>query len=162
MTYLDTPIDATVSAYRPAVDLSDDYTHYSRDQINQMQYDLGVIAKENERFRLDVGSLRKQLNEGQAMVDAVGEYIKECSSSGNLSKELEHVATLLDITLVNKYDVTITVTYRGTIEIPMSEDIDDYHNHIRFEFSDPFTDEWNVDIYEDDIEISYDDVNWKD
>jgi hypothetical protein len=161
MSYLDTPIDATVSAYRP-VDLSDEYTSYSRDQIKQMVYDLGALAKENERFRLDVGSLRKQLIECHTQISSVEKYIKECSSSGDLNDELEHVAKLLDITLVNKYDVTITVTYRGTIEIPMSENIDDYHNHIRFEFSDPFTDEWNVDIYEDDIEISYDDVNWKD
>jgi hypothetical protein len=161
MTYLDTPIEATVSQYRPA-DLSDEYTTYSRDQIKQMVYDLGVIAKENERFRLDVGSLRKQLNEGQAMVDAVGEYIKQCSSSGDMIEELEHVAKLLDITLVNKYDVTVTVKYRGTIEIPMDEDVEDFENHIRFEFSDPFSDNWNVDIYQDDIEINYDEVSWKD
>jgi hypothetical protein len=146
MTYLDTPIEATVSQYTP---------NYSPDQIKQMVYDLGVIAKENERLRLDIGSLRKQLNEGQAQVDAVGEYIKQCSSSGDLTDELEHVAKLLDITLVNNYDVTITVTYRGTIEIPMDEDIEDFEDHISFEFSAPFSDEWNVDIYQEDIEIEH-------
>lgn len=158
MTYLDTPIDATVSAYRPAVDLSDNYTNYSRDQINQMQYDLGALAKENERFRLDVGSLRKQLNEGQAMVDAVGKYIKECSSSGDLTDELEHVAKLLDITLVNKYDVTITVTYRGTIEVPADQNIESFDEHINFEFSAPFSDEWEFDIYQDEIEIDHEEA----
>jgi hypothetical protein len=157
MTYLDTPIEATVSQYRPA-DLSDEYTTYSRDQIKQMVYDLGVIAKENERLRLDIGSLRKQLNEGQAMVDAVEEYIKQCSSSGDLTDELEHIATLLDITLVNNYDVTITVTYRGTIEIPVDEDIEDFEQHIDFEFSAPFSDKWNVDIYQEDIEIEHEEA----
>ena len=153
MSYLDTPIDATVSHYTP---------NYSPDQIKQMVYDLGVIAKENERFRLDVGSLRKQLLECHTQISSVEEYIKQCSSSGDLTDELEHVAKLLDISLVNKYDVTVTVKYCGTIEIPMDEDIEDFENHISFEFSAPFSDEWNVDIYQDDIEINYDDVNWKD
>ena len=146
MTYLDTPIEATVSHYTP---------NYSSDQIKQMVYDLGAIAKENERLRLDAGALRKHLSEGQAMVESVEEYIKECSSSGDLTDELEHVAKLLDITLVNNYDVTITVTYRGTIEIPMDEDIEDFENHISFEFSAPFSDKWNVDIYQEDIEIEH-------
>ena len=146
MSYLDTPVDATVSHYTP---------NYSPDQIKQMVYDLGVIAKENERLRLDVGALRKHLNEGQAMVDAVGEYIKKCSSSGDLTDELEHVAKLLDITLVNKYDVIITVTYHGTIEAPADADIESFEQHVDFEFSAPFSDEWEFDIYPSDTHIAY-------
>ena len=146
MTYLDTPIEATVSHYTP---------NYSSDQIKQMVYDLGAIAKENERLRLDAGALRKHLSEGQDMVNAVGEYIKECSSSGDLTDELEHVAKLLDITLVDKYDVTITVTYQGTIEMPAGQDIESFEQHVDFEFSAPFSDEWEFDIYQDGVEIDY-------
>jgi hypothetical protein len=146
MTYLDTPIEATVSHYTP---------NYSSDQIKQMVYDLGAIAKENERLRLDAGALRKHLSEGQAMVESVEEYIKECSSSGDLTDELEHVAKLLDITLVDKYDVTITVTYQGTIEMPAGQDIESFEQHVDFEFSAPFSDEWEFDIYQDGVEIDY-------
>ena len=146
MSYLDTPVNATVSNYTP---------NYSPDQIKQMVYDLGVIAKENERLRLDVGALRKHLSEGQAMVESVGEYIKECSSSGDLTDELEHVAKLLDITLVNKYDVIITVTYHGTIEAPAGQDIESFEEHVDFEFSAPFSDEWEFDIYQSDTTIDY-------
>lgn len=141
MSYLDTPVDANVSHY------------YSPDQIKQTIYDLDVISKENERLRLDVGALRKHLNEGQAMVDAVGKYIKECSSSGDLTDELEHVAELLDITLTNKYSVNITVTYRGTIEVPAGQNIESFDEHVNFEFSAPFSDEWEFDIYQDEVEI---------
>jgi hypothetical protein len=105
-----------------------------------------------------INSFTKQLREHESKLDAVKEYIKQCSSSGDLTDELEHVAKLLDITLVNNYDVTITVTYRGTIEIPMDEDIEDFENHISFEFSAPFSDEWNVDIYQDDIEIEHEEA----
>ena len=146
MSYLDTPIDATVSHYTP---------NYSPDQIKQMIYDLDIIAKENERFRLDVGSIRKQLNEIKDQIGSVEEYIKQCSSSGDLTDELEHVAKLLDITLVNKYDVIITVTYHGTIEAPADEDIERFEEHVDFEFSAPFSDEWEFDIYQSDTHIAY-------
>ena len=169
MTYLDTPVDATVSQYRP-VDLSDEYTSYSRDQIKQMVYDLGALAKENETFRLDIVSLRNTISALQRQNSYANNLfanakviILESFKDDEFGKDnFTAVAEALDITLVNNYDVTITVTYRGTIEIPMDEDIDNFENHISFEFSAPFSDEWNVDIYQDDIEINYDEVSWKD
>ena len=146
MSYLDTPVEATVSHYTP---------NYSPDQIKQMIYDLDIIAKENERFRLDVGSIRKQLNEIKDQIGSVEEYIKKCSSSGDLTDELEYVAKLLDITLVNKYDVIITVTYHGTIEVPANQEIENFEEHVDFEFSAPFSDEWEFDIYQSDTTIDY-------
>ena len=125
--------------------------------------DLSRLEQHLEYKDSMINSFTKQLKEYEERVEAVKEYIMGMvDSKQKVSQDILCIADILDITLTNKYDVTITVTYRGTIEIPMSEDIDDYHNHIRFEFSDPFTDEWNVDIYEDDIEINYDDVSWKD
>ena len=146
MSYLDTPVDANVSHYSP---------NYSQDQIKKAIYDLDVMSKENERFRLDVGSIRKQLNEIKQQLGSVEEYIKKCSASGDLTDELEHVAKLLDITLVDKYDVTITVTYQGTIEMPAGQDIESFEQHVDFEFSALVSDEWEFDIYQDGVEIDY-------
>jgi hypothetical protein len=159
MTYLDTPVDT-----------SDAYTYYSPDQVKQMAYDLGVMAKENETFRLDIVSLRntisalqRQNSYGNNLIKNAKVIILESFKDDEFGKDnFTAVAEALEITLVNKYDVTVTVTYRGTIEIPMDEDIDNFENHISFEFSAPFSDEWNVDIYQDDIEINYDEVSWKD
>lgn len=125
--------------------------------------DLSLLEQHLEYKNSMINSFTKQLKEYEERVEAVKEYIMGMvDSKQKVSQDILCIAELLDITLTNKYDVTITVTYRGTIEIPVDENIDEYHNHIRFEFSDPFTDEWNVDIYEDDIEINYDDVSWKD
>ena len=125
--------------------------------------DLSRLEQHLEYKDSMINSFTKQLKEYEERVEAVKEYIMGMvDSKQKVSQDILCIAELLDITLTNKYDVTITVTYRGTIEIPVDENIDEYHNHIRFEFSDPFTDEWNVDIYEDDIEINYDDVSWKD
>ena len=108
---------------------------------------------------LTIGSLRKQLQEIEQRVESVKDYIKGMMELGEfVSEDMNNVADLLDITLTKIYDVTITVEYRGTIEIPMDEDIDNFENHISFEFSAPFSDEWNVDIYENETDIKYEEA----
>ena len=147
MTYLDTPIEAAVSQYTP---------NYSPDQIKQMVYDLGVLAKENERFRLDVGALRKHLNEGQECIESAKEIILEAIKIDCIGKDvLINVAEALDIALVDKYDVIITVTYHGTIEAPAGQNIENFEEHVDFEFSAPFSDEWEFDIYQSDTNLDY-------
>lgn len=158
MTYLDTPIDATVSAYRPAVDLSDDYTNYSRNQINQMVYDLGALAKENERFRLDVGSLRKQLNEGQACIESAKVIILQAFEDDDFDKDVvNNIAEALEIQLTKKYQVKINVMFSGTITAPIGLDEDDFGNDIEYSVSLNNwrnSDEMELDLYEDVIDFT--------
>jgi len=105
---------------------------------------------------LTIGSLRKQLNEIKEQVDSVKEYIKSMYELGErVSEDITRIAEFLDISMTKTYDVDITISYRGTIEIPMDADIEEFEDHISFEFSAPFSDEWNVDIYENDASIQH-------
>ena len=155
MTYLDTPIDATVSQYRPA-DLSDEYTSYSRDQIKQMVYDLSVMSKENERFRLDVGSLRKQLNEGQACIESAKVILLEAFENDDFDKDsFAAVAEALEIELTKEYNVTINVTYSGTITVPLGFDMDYVEDNIDFEASaNRNNNEFECDLFTDGIDVT--------
>ena len=159
MTYLDTPVDATVSQWPSASvsygDMCDFYNAY-HDSVETMKGDI-------ESLRNTISALQRQNSYANNLLANAKVIILESFKDDEFGKDnFTAVAEALDITLVNNYDVTITVTYRGTIEIPMDEDIDNFENHISFEFSAPFSDEWNVDIYQDDIEINYDEVSWKD
>jgi hypothetical protein len=155
MTYLDTPVNATVSEYRP-VDLSDEYTTYSRDQIKQMVYDLGALAKENERFRLDVGSLRKQLNEGQACIESAKEILIEAIEINCIGKDvLINVAEALEIELIKEYNVTINVTFSGTVSVPLGFDMDYIEDHIDFQAdANSHNNEVECDLFTEDIDIT--------
>lgn len=157
MTYLDTPVDASVSQYTP---------NYSPDQIKQMSYDLGVLAKENETFRLDIVSLRNTISSLQRQNSYANNLlanakvvILEAFDGDDFGKDVvTNIAEALDITLTNKYDVTITVTYRGTVEVPAGQDIESFEQHVDFEFSAPFSDDWEFDIYQDDIELDHEEA----
>ncbi len=164
MTYLDTPVDATVSQYRP-VDLSDEYTSYSRDQIKQMVYDLGALAKENETFRLDIVSLRNTISALQRQNSYANNLlanakviILEAFDNDDFDKDaFTAVAEALEIVLTKEYDVTINVTFSGTVSVPLGFDMDcDLENYIRFEASNTRwgDGELECDLYPDGIDVT--------
>jgi hypothetical protein len=160
MTYLDIPVDYAPASEWPSGNvaygtLCDFYNAY-HDSAETMKGDI-------ESLNNSISVLKRQNSYANNLLANAKVIILEAFDNDDFDKDVvTNIAEALDITLVNNYDVTITVTYRGTIEIPMDEDIDNFENHISFEFSAPFSDEWNVDIYQDDIEINYDEVSWKD
>lgn len=131
MTYLDTPVDT-----------SDAYTYYSPDQVKQMAYDLGVMAKENETFRLDIVSLRntisalqRQNSYGNNLLANAKVIILEAFDNDDFDKDVvTNIAEALDISLTKEYEVTINVTFSGTVSVPLGFDIEgDLENYIDFE-----------------------------
>jgi len=113
-----TPVDATVSHYTPK---------YSTDQIKQMEYDLGAIAKENERLKLNAGSFQRQLSEIQMKVDAVKGYIADIySTNGDIDDDIKEIAGYLDIELTKSVTGTATFQISFTAEVPLDFDADDF------------------------------------
>ena len=147
MTYLDNPIEATVSEYSPTA---------TSDQIKQMKYDLSRLEQQLEYKESIINSFTKQLREHEARLNGAKEIIIEAILIDRIGKNvLMNVAEALDITLTKTYDVDISVIYRGQIEIPLDQDIDKLSDHIEFEFSDKGEDDWDVDIFQYDVDINY-------
>lgn len=118
--------------------------------------DLSRLEQHLEYKESIINSFSKQLREHEERIDAVKCYVSSMYELGEkVSEDIIRIVEILDITLTKKYNVTITPVYRGTIEIPMNEDIEDFGEHISFEFSAPFSDEWEFDIYQEDIEIEH-------
>ena len=105
---------------------------------------------------LDAYSRIKELED---KIDHVRGYILDTFEMEDfVPSVLTDIAEILDISLTKQYAVEITVTYRGNVEISVGQDIDDLSDHISFEFSAPYSDEWEVDIYEDDIDFNYEEA----
>jgi len=154
MTYLDTPVDT-----------SDAYTYYSPDQVKQMAYDLGVMAKENETFRLDIVSLRNTISALQRQNSYANNLlanakviILEAFDNDDFDKDVvSNIAEALDVSLTKEYDVTINVTFSGTVSVPLGFDMDcDLENYIRFEASNTRwgDGELECDLYSDGIDVT--------
>ena len=144
-----TPVDATVSHYAPK---------YSTDQIKQMEYDLGAIAKENERLRLDVGSLRRQLMEKSGYIESAKDLIVEAFEIDDFDKDLFiAIAETLEIELTQELSVTINVSFSGTVTVPLGFDMDVIERHIDFEASTNSYTELECDLFTDSIDININD-----
>ena len=145
----DTPVDATVSHYTP---------NYSPDQIKQMVYDLGALAKENERLRLDVGSCRRQLMEKSGYIESAKDLILEAFEIDDFDKDLfVAIAEALDIELTKELSVTINVTFSGTVTVPLGFDMDVIENHIEFDASTNSYTELECDLFTDSIDFNIND-----
>ncbi len=73
---------------------------------------------------------------------------------------LESLANFFDITLEREYEVTITVTFSGTVTAPYDYDMDDLENELSAEITKSYYGDANVevDFMEEGMEISYEEV----
>ena len=134
------PVNATITPYEP-----------TRDELS---IQINTLQRENERLTTLSNNYRNYHQGLETKIKNVKGYIDDLISvEGMLSDEVKEIASYLDIALNKTYDVTITVTYSGSVEIPMDADIDDFQQHIDFEFSAPFSDEWEFDISQEDVEL---------
>jgi hypothetical protein len=142
---LDTPVDATVIPYEPTrEELSI--------QINILQREVERLTTLSNNYRNYHQSLETKINNVKGYIDDI------ISTEGEVSDEVKEISSYLGIALTKTYDVTITVTYGGSIEIPMDADINDFDEHVDFEFSAPFSDEWEFDICQEDADIQYEEA----
>ena len=118
------------------------YNVYSPDQIKQMAYDLGVIAKENEHLKNNIESLQntcsslgRQINERDMKIANAKLAILEAFDNDSFDREnFEVVAEALEISLTKEVQVTINVTFSGTVDVPIGFDIEgSLENYIDFE-----------------------------
>ena len=124
------------------IETATSYPTYSPDQIKQMAYDLGVIAKENEHLKNNIESLQntcsslgRQINERDMKIDNARLAILEAFDNESFDREnFEVVAEALEISLTKEVQVTINVTFSGTVDVPIGFDIEgDLENYIDFE-----------------------------
>jgi len=142
---LDTPVDATVIPYEP-----------TREELS---IQINILQREVERLTTLSNNYRNYHQGLETKINNVKGYIDDIiSTEGEVSDEVKEISSYLGIALTKTYDVTITVTYGGSIEIPMDADINDFDEHVDFEFSAPFSDEWEFDICQEDADIQYEEA----
>jgi SMC interacting uncharacterized protein involved in chromosome segregation len=111
------------------------YNVYSPDQIKQMAYDLEKMKDNIETLQNTCSSLGRQINERDMKIANAKLAILESFDNDSFDREnFEVVAEALDISLTKEVQVTINVTFSGTVDVPLGFDIEgDLENYIDFE-----------------------------
>ena len=100
----------------------------------------------------------ERIRELEGKLDHVRGYILDTFEMEDyIPSVLTDIAEILDISLTRQYAVEVTVTYRGTVEIAVGQDIDDLEDQISFDFNLDNGDGWEIEIEQDDVKIKHED-----
>ena len=106
-----------------------------------------------------ISSFNKQIHELRIKIDSVKDYILSLNELGEeIPDDLISITELLDISLTKQYSVDITVIYRGNVEIPFDANIRDLQKYIEFDFAPSQKNDWEVDIFQYDVDINYEEA----
>ena len=80
-------------------------------------------------------------------------YLKEHVASEEIDLDIAQCyAGIFDIVLTKKYDVSVTVTFSGTVDVPLNMDEDSIPNNVSFSFDEGWSEGVEWDMTENDID----------
>ena len=115
-------------------------------EIITLKSNLESMTKNWEYSRVRAGSLIHKVN-------TFDSYLKDHIASEEIDLDIAQVyAEIFDIVLTKKYDVSVTVTFSGTAEVPLGMDEDSITQNVSFAFDEGWSDGVEWDMTEDDID----------
>ena len=80
-------------------------------------------------------------------------YLKDHVSEESIDLDIAQMyAEIFDIVLTKTYDVSVTVTFSGTAEVPLGMDEDSITQNVSFAFDEGWSDGVEWDMTEDDVD----------
>jgi YbbR domain-containing protein len=154
MTYLDTPVDSIASQWPSASvsygDMCDFYNAY-HDSAETMKGDI-------ESLNNSISVLKRQNSYANNLLANAKVVILEAFDNDDFDKDVvTNIAEALDIQLTKEYEVTINVTFSGTVSVPLGFDIEgDLENYIDFEArtNGYGSEDIECDLFSDGIDIT--------
>ena len=93
-------------------------------------------------------------HERQLMIDNLEEYVKDQYDyiDENISQSL---VDIFGLTITKDYDVEITVTFSGTVSVPLNYDMDNLENDLNASLEATYYSDIESDFSEDHMEIDW-------
>ena len=122
--------------------------------IQELEQKVAGLENELQFMTNDRNFWQTKAHERQLMIDNLENYVKENFDyiDENISQEL---VDIFGLDISRDYDVTVTVTFSGTVSVPLNFDMDDLENSLdaRLEFS--YYADGTADFMEDRMEIDW-------
>ena len=131
---------------RLAEETKDEIINKQSNDIVELKSNLDSMTKNWEYSRDRANALLNQVKEFEG-------YLKEHVSSEEIELDIAQTyADIFDITLTKKFDVSVTVTFSGTAEVPLGMDEDSIVENVPFSFDEGWSDGVEWDLTEDNVE----------
>jgi hypothetical protein len=131
------------------------YPAYSPDQARQAVYDLEVANKKIADLENLLSAQRRIISVEHSKIDNAKALILEAYDVDDFSEDrIQAIAEALEIELTKEYDVTITVTFSGSVTLPLGVDVDDIENYVDFDAEvNRYKDDVEVDLFSDGVDV---------
>jgi chromosome segregation ATPase len=124
-------------------------------RVIELNTEINRLTSEIEAMRNDREFWREKYNVRMAQIDNLQEYVKENFDyiDENVSQELVDIFAL---EITRDYDVTVTVTFSGTVSVPLNYDMDNLENDLNASLdSHYYSGDVEADFSEDRMEIDW-------
>ncbi len=124
-------------------------------RVIELNTEINRLTSEIEALQSDRDYWRGQTNNRQAQIDGLESYLKENFDyiDENVTQEL---VDIFGLSISKDYDVTVTVTFSGTVSVPLNYDMDNLENDLSASLeSHYYSADVDADFSEDRMEIDW-------
>jgi hypothetical protein len=124
-------------------------------RVIELNTEINRLNSEVETITTDRDFWQGKAHERQSMIDNLESYVKENFDyiDENISQEL---VDIFGLNITRDYDVTVTVTFSGTVSVPLNYDMDSLENDLNASLeSHYYSADVEADFMEDRMEIDW-------
>ena len=112
------------------------------------------LEKQLASMEADRNFWQGKAHEKQSMIDNLEEYIKDQFDyiDENISQS---IVDIFGFNITRDYDVTVTVTFSGTVSVPLNYDMDNLENDLNASLDASYYGDVEADFSEDRMEIDW-------
>ena len=117
-------------------------------KIDQLNNDLASMTSDRDYWQA-------RAHDRQMMIDNLEEYVKD--QYDYIDEEIsQSLVDIFGLSISKDYDVTVTVTFSGTVSVPLNYDMDDLENDLNANLdSHYYSGNVEADFSEDRMEIDW-------
>lgn len=116
-------------------------------EINRLNSELETATGDRDFWRDKYNARMTQIDSLEAYIKENFDYIDE-----NVSQE---IVDIFGFNITKDYDVTITVTFSGTVSVPLNYDMDNLENDLNASLDASYYADVEADFSEDNMEIDW-------
>ena len=138
---------ATISPYPPTIQELEQTVEDLHVEINRLNIQIENLETESAYWRDRYSTRGGQIENLESYIKENFDYIDE--------NVVQNLVDIFALEITRDYDVTVTVTFSGTVSVPLNFDMDDLENSLdaRLEFS--YYADGTADFMEDRMEIDW-------
>jgi len=122
--------------------------------IQELETEISRLESELDAITSDRDFWQARAHDRQMMIDNLEEYVKD--QFDYIDEEIsQSLVDIFGLNISKDYDVTVTVTFSGTVSVPLNYDMDDLADSLNSSLEFSYYEDGEADLSENRMEIDW-------